>query len=114
MEGGDILLDHPPIRDPFSGKLLGWQEKSQVERRFKNYPSGSEEAYTFRMDSNLHVTILVESPLDCVSSIPGVNGGVSTFGVDTTPEQVELLGNPIRLSFALDNDDAGKNRQEAD
>lgn len=99
-----------PIRDPFSGKLLGWQEKSQVERRFKNYPSGVKKRHTlFGYGLQSPRTILVESPLDCVKLYScGVNGGVSTFGVDTTPEQVELLRKSNTLIIALDNDDAGK------
>jgi len=101
-----------PIREPWTGKLLGWQEKSQTERRFKNYPSGVKKRHTlFGYGIQASRRVLVESPLDCVRLYScGVSGGVSTYGVDTTPEQLQLLRKCDSLIIALDNDDAGRSQ----
>ena len=100
-----------PIRDPQSGKLMGWQEKSQTERFFRNRPTGVAKSKTlFGLDAFKGGTmIVVESPLDAVKLASlGVFGGVSTFGASISAEQIRLMKSADKLILAMDNDAAGK------
>ena len=100
-----------PIRDPQSGKLMGWQEKSQTERFFRNRPTGVAKSKTlFGLDTFKSGTmIVVESPLDAVKLASlGVFGGVSTFGASVSDDQIRLMKAADKLIIAMDNDAAGK------
>ena len=100
-----------PIRDPQSGKLMGWQEKSQTERFFRNRPTGVAKSKTlFGLDTFKGGTmIVVESPLDAVKLASlGVFGGVSTFGASVSDDQINLMKAADKLIIAMDNDVAGK------
>jgi hypothetical protein len=100
-----------PIRDPQSGKLMGWQEKSQTERFFRNRPTGVAKSKTlFGLDTFKGGTmIVVESPLDAVKLASlGVFGGVSTFGASVSDDQIRLMKAADKLIIAMDNDAAGK------
>ena len=100
-----------PIRDPESGKLMGWQEKSQTERFFRNRPTGVAKSKTlFGLNAFRGGTmIVVESPLDAVRlSSLGIFGGVSTFGASVSNEQIQLMKHADKLIIAMDNDDAGR------
>lgn len=100
-----------PIRDPQSGKLMGWQEKSQTERFFRNRPTGVAKSKTlFGLDAFKGGTmIVVESPLDAVKLASlGVFGGVSTFGASISDDQLRLMKAADKLIIAMDNDAAGK------
>jgi DNA primase len=100
-----------PIRNPFTNKLMGWQEKGYVKRYFKNYPTGVEKSkalFGFRRYDGGRL-IVVESPLDVVRlSSVGVSGGVATFGSLVSKEQVSLIRSADQIVFAFDNDDAGR------
>lgn len=97
-----------PIRLP-SGKLIGWQEKS--EHRFRNYPVGVRKGQTlFGIELlNDQEAVLVESPLDVVRlHTLGYECGLASFGATVSAEQMELLilrCNAVVLG--LDNDIAG-------
>lgn len=100
------------IRDPYSNKLLGWQEKGFSRRYFKNYPTGVQKSTTL-FGLNRYTggrMIVVESPLDVVrlESI-GVTGGVSTYGSMISNAQIELIKDADEVVFALDNDESGIN-----
>lgn len=99
------------IREPYSNKLLGWQEKGFSRRYFNNYPQGVEKSKTlfgFQQYKSGRM-IVVESPLDVarLASV-GVTGGVSTYGAMISKDQLNLIREADEIVFALDNDDAGK------
>lgn len=98
------------IRDPYSNKLLGWQEKGFSRRYFNNYPQGVEKSKTlfgYAQYSGGRM-IVVESPLDVVRlASVGVTGGVSTYGALISKEQISLIREADEIVFALDNDEAG-------
>jgi hypothetical protein len=103
-----------PIRDPYTFGLMGWQEKSQTTRRFRNHPTGVKKSRTL---FGLHVftegrMIVVESPLDAVRLwSEGIIGAVSVFGAAVSAQQLTLVSND-EVVFALDNDDAGRKASE--
>ena len=99
-----------PMRDPYTNKLIGWQEKWFKERRFNNYhPKISKSSTLFgymRYESSSMV--VVESPLDVarLASI-GVLGGVAICGSAVSREQINLIRSAEHIIFAMDNDQAG-------
>jgi hypothetical protein len=100
-----------PIRNPNGFKLMGWQEKSQTERFFRNRPTGVAKSKTlFGLELFKSGTmIVVESPLDAVKlSSMGVFGAVSTFGASISDDQLQLMKAADKLIFAMDNDAAGR------
>ena len=101
-----------PIREPGSNKLLGWQEKGQYTRSFRNRPAGVKKAQClFGLERYTGGRmILVESPLDAAiitTMGPGVGCGVSPYGARVSREQFALLRGADQLIVALDNDLAG-------
>lgn len=103
-----------PIRDPHTNGLLGWQEKSETERIFRNYPTNVKKSRTlFGYDVFTGGRmIVVESPLDAVRLCSnGVSGAVSTFGAIVSKAQITLMSAADEVVFAMDNpfvDAAGK------
>lgn len=102
-----------PVRDPHSGTLWGWQEKR--DRFFRNYPKGLSKSLTlFGINSFLPggLAVLVESPLDAVRlHSAGVPGGLSSYGVGVSDEQLDLVTYfASGLVLALDNDMAGMSK----
>jgi hypothetical protein len=100
-----------PIRNPKSFSLMGWQEKSQTQRLFRNRPTGVAKSKTlFGLERFKGGTmIVVESPLDAVRlGSLGIQGGVSTFGASVSNEQIQLMKMADKLIIAMDNDAAGK------
>jgi len=103
-----------PIRNAENNKLMGWQEKGQVNRYFRNRPTGVQKSKTlFGLDVWSGGTmIIVESPLDAVKlSSLGIAGGISTFGASISQDQVDLMRRADKLIIAFDNpkiDQAGK------
>lgn len=99
------------IRDPYSNKLLGWQEKGSVSRYFKNYPVGVPKSTALfgYQQYNDDTMIVVESPLDVVRlASVGVFGGVSTYGAVISMAQLNIIRGAKKIIFALDNDEAGR------
>jgi hypothetical protein len=104
-----------PIRDCVSGKLLGWQEKGQGHRYFRNRPAGVAKSLTlFGIEVWENPTmIVVESPLDVVRLTSlGIHGGVSTFGASVSSGQIALMLQAENLVVAFDNDVAGRKASE--
>ncbi|CAB4122142.1 Bacterial DnaG primase, TOPRIM domain [uncultured Caudovirales phage] len=100
-----------PIRNPKTHALMGWQEKSQTERFFRNRPTGVAKSRTmFGLNAYKGGTmIVVESPLDAVKlQSLGISGGVSTFGAAVSDQQLRLMRSSDKLIIAMDNDAAGK------
>jgi len=102
-----------PIRDCETGKLIGWQEKGQVMRHFKNRPTGVLKSSTVFHDYNFsdnNQVIVVESPLDAVRLHSlGIGGAIATFGASVSPAQVNIIrANAENIIFAFDNDQAGQ------
>ena len=103
-----------PVRDFENNRLIGWQEKGTVERTFKNRPPGMQKSKTLfgvaAMEEEL--SIVVESPLDCVRiQSAGISGAVATFGATVSEAQVKLLRFSNKVVAAFDNpnlDAAGK------
>jgi len=95
-----------PIRNPENNRLMGWQEKGQVNRYFRNRPTGVQKSKTlFGLDVwSSGTMIIVESPLDVVKlSSLGIEGGVSTFGASISQDQVDLMRRADKLIIAFDN-----------
>jgi len=104
-----------PIRDAVSGRLLGWQEKGEGHRYFRNRPAGVQKSLTlFGLEVWKSTTmIVVESPLDVVRLTSlGLDGGVSTFGASVSLAQVALMRQAETLVLAFDNDPAGRKASE--
>lgn len=102
-----------PIRDPFTGKLWGWQEKG--EDYFRNRPHGvpkSETLFGYHLLEPGCRAVLVESPLDAVRILAaGIPYAVASFGAALSDTQLQLiLDRCSGLVCALDNDDAGWKR----
>ena len=99
-----------PLRDSYTNKLIGWQEKWLKERRFNNYPPKISKASTLFGYEQYRSgdMIVVESPLDCarLASV-GIFGGVSTCGSGVSKDQINLIRGAERVIFAMDNDQAG-------
>ena len=104
-----------PIREPFTGKLVGWQEKGtgRNKRHFRNVPDNLEKSqYIFGFDQALaagDTFILVESPLDAPRiHSAGVDGAGASMGAFLSDAQLDLICDNFSLLIsALDNDKAG-------
>lgn len=104
-----------PIRDAIHRALLGWQEKGQRDRTFRNRPAGVPKSRTlFGFDVwDGGQMVVVESPLDVVRLTSlGIRGGVATFGASVSREQVFLMLAADELVIAFDNDPAGRRAAE--
>lgn len=104
-----------PIRSD-NGALLGYQRKRK--RIVRNVPKKMWKRTTlFGIDKfpEHGRAILVESPLDAVRLYSeGIQGGVSSFGAEVDPRQMELLRlHADELVLALDNDTVGQRQTEA-
>lgn len=98
-----------PIRS-LDGRLLGWQEKGHLSRKFFNRPPGIPKSKTlFGMNCwDPGQMIVVESPLDAVKlKSVGIPGGVATFGAIVSEDQIEIMRQAETLVIAMDNDPAG-------
>jgi len=98
-----------PIRS-LDGRLLGWQEKGHLSRRFLNRPPGIPKSKTlFGITSwEPGQMIVVESPLDAVKlKSLGIPGGVATCGAIISSEQLEIMRQADTLILAMDNDSSG-------
>ena len=99
-----------PLREADTGKLIGFQQKGQGHRYFRNRPPGMKKSLTlFGLDAWEGGTmVVVESPLDCLRlDALGITGGVSTCGAAISESQVDLMGRADHVLLALDNDAAG-------
>jgi len=99
-----------PIRDPMTNKLLGWQEKGQKTRYFKNTTGVKKSEALFGYEHYKGGDmIIVESPLDVIRlASVGIQGGVATYGCAVSDTQWSMIRGATRPIFALDNDDAGR------
>ena len=100
-----------PLRDPHFNKLMGWQEKGTLDRRFMNRPPGLPKSKTlFGLENqNESMVVVVESPLDCVCiASAGIPGAVAICGSSPSDEQVKLLRYSDRIIVALDNPNLDK------
>lgn len=104
-----------PIREASSFRLLGWQEKGEGSRHFRNLPAGVQKSRTlFGIErwSGPNM-IVVESPLDVVRlHSSGWSNAVSTFGASISQEQIRMMMRADELVIALDNDSAGLRASE--
>lgn len=99
-----------PVRDPRTGQLWGWQEKSAGY--FRNRPLDvpkSKSVFGFQSLRPGGTAVLVESPLDVpYLSAAGTGGAVSGYGVSVSREQLGIIrGRAGEVVLALDNDRAG-------
>lgn len=96
-----------PIRDADTKKLMGWQEKGQTKRTFRNKPTGVVKSVTlFGLDVWIQgPMVIVESPLDVIKLATITNSymGVSTYGAMVSNEQVALMRKADKLIIAFDN-----------
>jgi hypothetical protein len=96
-----------PIRNAETGKLMGWQEKGQATRSFRNRPTGVQKSTTlFGLNAWVGGTMLiVESPLDAVKVAAAGLGQIalSTFGASISDKQVDLMRQADKLIIAFDN-----------
>jgi DNA primase len=104
-----------PIRDPVTGSLWGYQEKGNGW--FCNKPARVPKGDTlFGLDVLSGSTcIVLESPLDCLRLYTaGISGGVSSYGVQISDRQLDLLFDRADIIiFALDNDAAGLSKMRS-
>lgn len=95
-----------PIRNPTDNALLGWQEKSEVDRMFRNYPLGVKKSGTlfgYQAFTGGRM-VVVESPLDAVRiQSDGIAGAVATYGAIVSKLQLLLMSAADEVVFALDN-----------
>jgi DNA primase len=101
-----------PIRDPWSGKLWGWQSKDDRYGTVRNHPDDVPKSRTlFGMGAFEHgsTAILVESPLDVARLLAaGIRGGLSSYGVQISADQLSVVVNSAGgVVAAFDNDLAG-------
>lgn len=99
-----------PVRDPYTGRLWGWQEKNA--KYFRNRPLDlpkSHALFGFQSLGRGGTAVLVESPLDVpYLRAAGIDGAVSGYGVSVSVEQINLLRDRVaQVVLALDNDRAG-------
>lgn len=98
-----------PIRSPETGELWGYQEKGKGW--FCNKPARVNKSETLFGIETLtgRTAIVLESPLDCLRlHTAGISGGVSSYGVQISESQLDLLFDRAEIViFALDNDDVG-------
>jgi len=94
-----------PIRDAATHKLIGWQEKGQSNRLFRNRPAGVAKSRTlFGFNGWAKTMIVVESPLDAVRlASVGITGGVATFGASVSDSQLNIMRSCDQLIIAMDN-----------
>jgi hypothetical protein len=99
-----------PVRDPLTFKLIGWQEKGQGNRYFKNRPAGLMKSRAlFGYETKPTATVVVvESPLDVLKLDTWGYSGLATYGSSVSYEQIKLLSGMHNLIFAMDNDKAGR------
>lgn len=102
-----------PIREWQTNTLIGWQEKGESRRHFRNHPKHMEKGH-YLFGANQHrgeTAILKESPLDLprVYEALGSPMGLGSFGARVTDHQLNLMQDMgiRRLVSALDNDKAG-------
>jgi hypothetical protein len=102
-----------PIREWQTNRLIGWQEKGETRRHFRNHPKHMEKGlYLFGVNQHRGDTaILKESPLD-LPKVYGALGeplGLGSFGATVTDAQLDLMQDMgiKRIISALDNDRAG-------
>jgi hypothetical protein len=119
----ELLFNHRtnrwvfPLRDPFSDKLIGWQEKGTGEERHLvlNKPEKSKKHLTVFGMQHLKRTgttgpvIVIENPVKTGLFVDaGLPRVVSTCGSSFSEEQINLLWPYAdEIVFALDNDAAG-------
>lgn len=99
-----------PVRDPYTGRLWGWQEKNA--KYFRNRPLDipkSRTLFGFQSLGQDCTAVLVESPLDVpYLRAAGISGAVSSYGASVSSEQLLLLRErATQIVLALDNDRAG-------
>lgn len=96
-----------PIRDPCTGSLWGYQEKSE-SGWVSNKPDEVRKSDTLFGAHCFEGTtaVVLESPLDCLRLYTaGIPGGVSSFGVNISDAQLDwLLDRAEVIIFAFDND----------
>ena len=99
-----------PIRD-HDGLLLGWQEKSQTDRHFRNFPTGvkkSDTLFGYHKFTGGQM-VVVESPLDAVRLYSeGITGAVAVYGAIVSRKQIQLMTAADEVVMALDADEAGR------
>lgn len=106
-----------PLRDPYSDRLIGWQEKGTGEERHLvlNKPSKSKKHLTVFGMKHLKATgtegpvIIIENPVKTGLFVDaGLPRVVSTCGSSFSEDQINLLWPYAdEIVFALDNDAAG-------
>ena len=119
----DVRFDHTnhcwviPIREPFTGRLLGVQNKAKgwFRNRPDNVPK-SKTLFGWQVFTGKRV-ILVESPLDAVRiESAGVSGAVATYGSWVSDEQLDLLTQRHvgieTVVLAFDRDQAGRQSRD--
>lgn len=108
-----------PVRDPYTGDLRGWQEKSKT--LMLNFPPHMEKADTLfgyhLLDTMEGSTVYVEeSPLDCLRLWTySVEVAVSGYGVHISDTQMDLIVDHPKVKevvMCLDNDDAGRRKEQ--
>ena len=106
-----------PLRDAHTDELLGWQEKGEYERYFKNRPRQMKKSLTLFGKqmigwNDTKIVVVVESPLDAVRVFGATDiPAVATCGSFVSDEQIQLLSNAHTVIWALDNpyvDKAGR------
>ena len=104
------------LRDPFTDRIIGWQEKYTTEDLVINYPPKVKKSTTVFGYRNLKrtgtdgVVVVLENPVKCARVFDaGYSSTVSTCGSSFTDFQINDLLWPVadEVILMLDNDPAG-------
>ena len=100
-----------PIREPYTNRLMGWQEKNK--RVFLNQPYDVRKGDTlfgFNEAKDEPVKVLIESPLDVARArTAGYDNHVSSYGAMVTEAQMNLIIETSEVVIiGLDNDREGR------
>jgi DNA primase len=106
-----------PLRDPDTGRLLGFQKKSQRTRMFRNRPrtvAKSETFFGWDVVKGANKVVVVESPIDAVLLADMEVAAVAICGSRMSDSQISLLhGAGFDSVFVwLDNDPAGEKESQ--
>lgn len=107
-----------PLRHPISHALMGWQEKGQWTRYFKNRPPTMKKSSTFfgwaQAMETPGTVVVVESPLDVgrIASVMGFGWAVATCGAKVSKKQMGLMREFDFVIWAFDQDEAGRSANQ--
>jgi hypothetical protein len=102
-----------PLRHPITNALMGWQEKGQHSRYFKNRPPTMKKSSTFfglqHAFNRRDTVVVVESPLDAgrIMTVWDQGASIATCGAKISKKQMAIMREFDYVVWAFDNDGPG-------